>query len=227
MQRWFLRFLIVFFSFLSGFLPIKNNEQLFLRNVSRTIYQQAVAGVASTSAQQRFINSQVRVLNIGVAKNDLSTSEEKKTEWGKSHQVDTYTWTINVGQDAKNATPQEIFAALNDYRKRNDRGELKWNDKLSEYAKERVAYFTKKNDLDAHEGFTDFINNNDGFRKLGFGIIGENSSFGYTLEGIHLIEWVYAADDPHNDNQLNSRWSHVGIGVEGTATDLIFAAKPL
>jgi uncharacterized protein YkwD len=67
--------------------------------------------------------------------------------------------------------------------------------------------------------------NNDGFGKLGFSSLGENSSYGYLLEGVHLIEWVYAGDAPHDNNQLNSEWSHVGIGVNGTATDLIFGGR--
>jgi len=53
--------------------------------------------------------------------------------------------------------------------------------------------------------------------------LGENISYGYRLEGVHLIEWMYAGDKPHDDNQLDSKWDHVGIGVKETATCIIFA----
>ena len=36
------------------------------------------------------------------------------------------------------------------------------------------------------------------------------------------IEWMYAGDKPHDDNQVNNRWNYVGIGVKGLATALIF-----
>jgi hypothetical protein len=42
---------------------------------------------------------------------------------------------------------------------------------------------------------------------------------------VHLIEWVYAGDKPHNDNQLSSKWSAVGIGISGSATDLVFGGS--
>jgi len=33
---------------------------------------------------------------------------------------------------------------------------------------------------------------------------------------------MYAADKDHNQNQLEPRWTHVGIGIDGVATCLIF-----
>ena len=92
-------------------------------------------------------------------------------------------------------------------------------------AQSRVAvakYLNGKKSVDKHEGFTNFVNNEDGFNKLGFTMLGENISYGYKLNGVHVIEWMYAGDKPHNDNQLDNRWNYVGIGVNGLATCLIF-----
>jgi len=115
--------------------------------------------------------------------------------------------------------------ALNSYRQRNGRGALAWDGKLGDFAQGRASSFNSSGKLDNHAGFTDFINNHDGFHVLGFQSLGENSSYGFTLEAVHLIETVYAGDKPHNDNQLSSNWSSVGIGVSGTATDLVFGGK--
>lgn len=148
-------------------------------------------------------------------------------EWGKAYQIGESTWTMQVGQDNRMATPREIFDALNVYRQRNGKSSLSWDDKLSSYAQSRTDGFSKAGNIDAHAGFNDYLNNQDGFRKLAFYEVGENSSFGYKMLGVHLIEWIYAGDEPHNLNQLSSKWSHVGIGVTGTATDLIFGGQKM
>lgn len=143
--------------------------------------------------------------------------------WGVSKQIGEKTWTIKLGQDAKMATPNEIFLALNEYRKVQGSQVLNWDQKLGNYAQERAVYLNKIQNVDQHKGFNDFVENQDGFNKLGFTSLGENISFGYKLNGVHTIEWMYAGDKPHNDNQLNNKWNYVGIGVDGLATCLIFA----
>jgi uncharacterized protein YkwD len=227
--RWFIIFSLIFFSSLSGLVTKEKGDQLFLRNNSQIASsEKSVKGAVSQSARRAFITSQVQELTIDAKKSDsLNPTPVSAVEWGTSKQLDEHTWTIQVGQDTKNATAQEILSALNSYRQKNGRGVLAWDDKLGEYANSRASYFISLGKLDGHAGFTDYVNNQDGFHKLGFQSIGENSSYGYTLEAVHLIEWVYAGDKPHDDNQLSSNWSYVGIGVNGTATDLIFGGKKL
>ena len=154
-------------------------------------------------------------------------SPNSESPWGKSTQVDEHTWTIKVGIDNTMAKPLEILAALNSYRQRHGRGTLEWSDALGEFAAKRAGYFVQINKLDGHAGFLDFVNNQDGFKKLGFTGLGENSSIGYTLEAVHLIEWIYAGDKPHNDNQLSSDWKYIGIGVMNNSTDLVFGGDKL
>lgn len=145
--------------------------------------------------------------------------------WGQARQIDEHTWTIDVKHDDHMTSAQEIFSALNVYRKQRGKGELSWDSRLASFAEGRANGFNEKGDLDAHAGFQDYIHNQDGFNKLGFFALGENSSIGYTLNGTHLIEWVYAGDKPHDDNQLSDQWTHVGIGVAGDATNLVFGGK--
>ena len=146
--------------------------------------------------------------------------------WGKAQQIGEDTWTMKVGEDSRMATPSEVLDALNAYRQRNGAQKLVWSQKLADYAQGRADYFDNAGKTDAHAGFRDFLDNQDGYNKLGFDWLGENISYGFKLEGVHLIEWMYAGDKPHDDNQKNPRWDHVGIGVKGTATCLIFATSP-
>lgn len=145
--------------------------------------------------------------------------------WGVAKQVSEHTWTMKVGQDATMATPNEIYEALNTFRQRNGSGRLDWDDRLARYAQERAIVFTNLGKLDEHAGFNDYVKSIDNIRNLGFWSVGENSSYGYRVMGVHLIEWVYAGDKPHNDNQLNPKWTNVGVGVNNTETDIIFGAN--
>ncbi len=147
--------------------------------------------------------------------------------WGIATKIDTHTYTMQVQADSVMANPKEILTALNNYRKQHGSGELVWDDKLADFAKKRAEFFTEKDNLDNHKGFLDYLNNQDGFKKLGFSSIGENSSIGFTLNGVHLIEWVYAGDEEHDGNQLNTEWHYAGIGINGNATDLVFAGHKL
>jgi len=142
--------------------------------------------------------------------------------WGVSKQIDEVTWTMKVGEDEKIATAKEIFEALNEYRRRYGSQILNWDEKLGNYAQNRAVYLNSIKNVDKHEGFNNFVENEDGFEKLGFTTLGENISYGYKLNGVHIIEWMYAGDEPHNNNQLDNRWNYVGIGVDGLATCLIF-----
>ncbi|HZE86766.1 MAG TPA: CAP domain-containing protein [Methylomirabilota bacterium] len=232
--QWLILFVIVLGCYGSSFIAFSNSQtHLFLRHTAYgSPMQEAVQAAASPSAHFSSV-TQVKEVSIGYQKvvaTSTQTSQGnggQQTEWGISKQIDAHTWTIQVGDDARNATAQEILSALNSYRQKNGKGTLSWDQKLSDFASTRATYFTSIAKLDGHSGFSDFLNNQDGFHKLGFVNLGENSSYGYTLEAVHLIEWVYAGDKPHNDNQLSSHWSYVGIGVNNTATDLVFGGGKL
>lgn len=142
--------------------------------------------------------------------------------WGVSEQIGEHTWTMKVGEDEAMATAKEIFEALNAYRKVKGSQVLTWDEKLGNYAQLRANDLYAKKGVDGHTGFNDFVKNQDGFNKLGFTALGENISYGYKLNGTHIIEWMYAGDKPHDDNQLDNRWNYVGVGVKGLATCLIF-----
>ena len=129
---------------------------------------------------------------------------------------------MKIGEDTTMATAKEVLAALNEYRKVQGSQVLNWDEKLGNYARDRAKYLNGIKSVDQHKGFSDFVENQDGFNKLGFTALGENISYGFKLNGVHVIEWMYAGDKPHNDNQLDNRWNYVGIGVDGLATCLIF-----
>ncbi len=150
------------------------------------------------------------------------TTAADNSPWGIAKQIDSTTWTMRVGQDATMATPNEIFDALNRYRQQKGRGNLSWNDKLANFADSRAKTFQSIEKLDGHAGFNDYFKDEQHMKDIGFWGLGENSSYGFRMQGVHLIEWVFAGDADHDNNQLDPSWTHVGIGVAGTGVDVVF-----
>ena len=145
-------------------------------------------------------------------------------DWGVAKQIGKHTYTIKVNYDGSMASPQEILSALNAYRQTQGKGTLNWDQRLADYANSRAQTFKSMGTTDAHAGFENFLNNEDGFSKMGFNRLGENSYFGGGLTGTHLIEWVFSQSPGHNANQLDS-WSHVGIGTTDTSVNLNFGGN--
>lgn len=147
--------------------------------------------------------------------------------WGVAKQISEHSYTMKIQQDSQMTTVPELFEALNTYRKTKNVGPLSFDARLAEYAQTRADYFESMQKTDEHAGFKEYLSNDENFKKLGFGSMGENSSWGYKMTGVHLIEWIYASDTGHDNNQLDPGWTSVGIGISGTASELIFAGSPL
>lgn len=144
--------------------------------------------------------------------------------WGKAKQLSEHTWTIAVGQDSQMASPGEILNALNAYRNTKGRGNLDWDQQLADYSQQRSDLFNNNQKLDDHAGFMSYFTQ-DKMKEMGLRGVGENSAVGYTLTGTHFIEWVFAGDAPHDNNQLNGNWNVAGIAISGNAVNIIFGVR--
>ncbi len=225
-SRWLFVLLIVFVACLTG-------RGDAYQNLNKPANAQYAKSVPKDKKVLSARDSQITPSQIGqikiveekyVAPSQTPTpSPTRKVEGvSESKQVDTQTWSVQITPSHKNASAQEILTALNSYRQKKGVAPLSYDSGLGAYAQTRANFFASGGALDGHAGFMDYINNQDGFGKLGFSSLGENSSLGFMVDGVRLIEGIYAGDKPHDDNQLSSKWSHVGIGVSGLSTDLIF-----
>lgn len=157
----------------------------------------------------------------------VTPKDPDSTPWGVIQKVGDHTYRIRVQNDPVMGTPEEILSALNTLRSRHNAQPLKTDPRLCDYAKSRAQHQNQLGQTDGHAGFIDFLENQDGFKKLGFARVGENSSYGYILSGVHLIEFVYMQSPEHNANQLDPAWDHACAGVAGLTTNLLFATAPL
>lgn len=233
MNKLYIAFIILTMSYMSGKVPIFDDT-----NVSKKVQVLAEMTTDFPPNKTPELYSgktgqfQIKQIAIGQKASPRPASipisiDNSNAVWGEAKKIGTHTYTMRLTPDSTMGTPQEILAALNAYRQLHGKGTLAWDDKLAGFANTRAEYFSQRGNLDSHAGFLEYLNNQDGFKKLGFANVGENSSIGFTLQAVHLIEWVYAGDAEHNNNQLNSEWSYVGIGVNGNATDLVFAGDRL
>lgn len=153
------------------------------------------------------------------------TTVESNNEWGVAKQIDEHTYTIKIGYSDTMATSNEIHQSLNNYRQNHGKSSLNWDQTLADYAQTRAELFSSIQKTDSHAGFNSFLENEDGFSKLGANQVGENSYYGGNITGVQAIEWVFAQSPGHDANQLSDQWTHVGIGVSSSGIDLIFATK--
>lgn len=166
----------------------------------------------------------VRVEPINAQPEVIYTDPDDALPWGVAEQVDDVTYTIRVRYDEHMGTPTEIMDAINQYRATKGVGGLSWDDRLGEYAQSRADHFESIQGTDKHAGFNTYLENEDGFNKLEFNRLGENSFFGGTLTGTHLIEWVFSQSPGHDANQTDSGWSHIGVGTSASSVNIIFGS---
>jgi uncharacterized protein YkwD len=146
--------------------------------------------------------------------------------WGVATQMSEHSWVIRVNNDPAMGSSQEILSALNNLRAVHGAQPLKTDPRLCDYAQKRADLFKSLKKTDEHQALADFLTDEKNYDVLGFNWIGENSSYGYVMSGVHLIEFVYNSDPDHSKNQLDPKWDHACVGVNSPATDLIFATSP-
>lgn len=212
-------------SFVSRVFLALRKELALLFLVTTLVFVSLAQDVSDVDSALQSINSPGKVKGIAY------TSHLKEIEIGKEKAQQRK--SVPVAVQTENAAKSDgsvlsaggVVEALNSYRLKKGVGGLSADNSLMSYAQERANFFAGRGSMDGHAGFQDFINKDDGFTKLGFFALGENSSFGYQLSAKELIEVVFSADAPHENNQLNPEWSHVGVGVSGGAVDIVFGGR--
>jgi uncharacterized protein YkwD len=115
--------------------------------------------------------------------------------------------------------------ALNVYREKNGVRKLAWSSVLADYAHDRAFHYDLDQHLDNHDGFRNLISDPSNYQKMGFTGVAENAAYNVSLDPTILFETVFAGHDSHNAIQLDPRWTHVGIAVNGKSVDVVFGRK--
>ena len=158
--------------------------------------------------------------------NSANNSNNTNNDWGKVTKIGQYTYESNFNSDSHMATPNELLIAVNSYRQSNGKSNLSWDGDLANWAQSRAQTFANIKNVDQHAGFlADAPNkyNEFGDKFKGFS---EDAAYGGKLEAVHIVEWMFAQDQPHKDVLLGEARA-IGIGIATIDTvnygiDLIF-----
>lgn len=187
------------------------------QNKVKTPNKTEVRGISTVSVNTPLPSPQITPSLTQTPKPTHTPTPSPKTVIPKS--------SASSGPIANNFSNQ-LLEALNNYRQKNGKSALSPDSKLQTYSKERSDLYQNIGKIDNHEGFNNLLKNN-GFQKLGFMELAENSSFGYNLSARELIEDIFAKSDYHNKNMLNPIYTHIGIGVSGSAANLVFGGRKI
>lgn len=235
---WSLFLLTVFLAVIAFFFNAVNEKKLITQKVTKVFTNLIVNQQANTNATD---NDKVEIIfpspsaapSLALSPTKIPTPSDpfandpdlKDAAWGEAVQVSETGYRLKIAFDDRMTTPNEAFEALNHYRLTKNKSLLLWDDNLAKYAAERATYICK-NGSDGHAGFSEYVENQEGYKTLGFYSLGENMSTHMRFTATHLIEWMYAADAPHDNNQLGD-WSHVGVGIYEDCSALIFANRKI
>lgn len=186
---------------------------------------------------QNFLGNKPNIINLPQKRLEIAspsavlnmpqqpTIVDDNTPWGTTEKVGEHLYRTYVGNDPRMGTPEEILTALNAYRANHHRSQLQLEPKLCPLAQKRAQDQSNQSGLDSHKGLTEYMNSPNSWQELNVTGIGENASFGYVLSGVHLVEWVFDADEEHRDNQLNPDWNLACAGVYRETVDILFGKK--
>ena len=136
--------------------------------------------------------------------------------------VDEHVTKISIPRDPRMSTADELFSAMNDYRRAHNIPTIAKNDLLCSIAQNRANEQLANEDLDNHAGFDKYAQNQDEFSRMGEVLFGG----GQPQYGVHIIEYGWDRSlTGHKEAIQNPVWTHGCGGVAGYFAVFIFASK--
>lgn len=136
--------------------------------------------------------------------------------------VDEHVTKIAIPPDPRMSTADELFVAMNDYRKAHNVQTLQKSDLLCSIAQNRANEQLANEELDNHAGFDKYAQNQNEFTRIGEVLFGG----GQPQYGVHIIEYGWDRSlTGHREAIQNPVWSHGCGGIAGYFAVFIFGTK--
>ena len=136
--------------------------------------------------------------------------------------VDDHITKISLPPDPRMSTSEELFIAMNDYRKAHGVQALTKNDSLCSIAQNRANEQLANGDLDNHAGFDKYAQNQEEFYRMGEVLFGGAQP----QYGVHIIEYGWDRSlTGHKEAIQNPAWNHGCGGIAGYFAVFIFGSK--
>lgn len=136
--------------------------------------------------------------------------------------VDEHVTKIAIPPDPRMSTADELFSAMNDYRRAHNVQVLIKSDLLCGIAQNRANEQLANGDLDNHAGFDKYAQDQQEFNRMGEVLFGG----GQPQYGVHIIEYGWDRSlTGHREAIQNPSWSHGCGGIAGYFAVFIFGTK--
>lgn len=136
--------------------------------------------------------------------------------------LDELTTDSQYPADARMATADELFVAINEYRKTHNINQLQKSDTLCTIAQTRANQLLVLGKLDDHAGFSSLVHNQQEFNSMGE-IIQGGKQPNYA---VHIVEWGWGRSlTGHAESMRDPKWQYRCGGVAGYFSVFVFGQK--
>ncbi|MBI4097656.1 MAG: hypothetical protein HY426_01315 [Candidatus Levybacteria bacterium] len=136
--------------------------------------------------------------------------------------VDEHITKISLPPDPRMSTSDELFEAMNNYRRAHNVQMLTKNETLCSIAQNRANEQLALGDLDNHEGFDKYAENQEEFYRMGEVLFGGVQP----QYGVHIVEYGWDRSlTGHKEAIQNPSWNHGCGGIAGYFAVFIFGTK--
>jgi hypothetical protein len=136
--------------------------------------------------------------------------------------VDDQVTKIALPPDPRMSTPDELFEAMNNYRRAHNVQTLTKNDLLCSIAQNRANEQLANGGLDGHAGFDKYAENQNEFPRMGEVLFGGVQP----QYGVHIVEYGWDRSlTGHKEAIQNPSWNHGCGGIAGYYAVFIFGSK--
>lgn len=146
---------------------------------------------------------------------------QKAVDWS-CEVLDDKTTACAHPADSRMSTSEELFVAVNEYRKAHGIGTLEKNDLLCSIAQNRANEQLSYGSLDSHAGFEKYARNQTDFDAMGEILYGGVQN----QLGVHIVEWGWARSQTgHKESLEDRKWQNGCGGVAGLFAVFIFGKR--
>lgn len=201
-----------------GFSPLTYFSKFFLLFL---IFLTLLMLSDSSTVTQRLFPRKNYYENDTVTQNIKVLPTQAPFNWSVE-KVDEHITKIALPPDPRMSTADELFSAMNEYRKANAVQILTKNDLLCSIAQNRANEQLANGDLDNHAGFDKYAENQEEFYRMGEVLFGGVQP----QYGVHIVEFGWNRSlTGHKEAIQNPDWNHGCGGIAGYFAVFIFGTK--
>jgi uncharacterized protein YkwD len=155
---------------------------------------------------------------ITVKKTIYVTATPAPFQW-TVEKINEHETALSLPPDPRMSTPDELFEAINEYRRANGISLIQKSDSLCTIAQKRAEEQLANGSLDDHAGFEKYVNSQNEFSTMGEVLFGGNQP----QYGVHIVEFCWARSlTGHKEAIRDTNWQQGCGGIAGYYAVFIF-----